>query len=256
MKRFMHAIGAFVLTLLHDIGGYATLLYDICRGIIRGEFDMVEFWRSMYRLGVLSFTVVAATSFIVGGITAIQTSSLVAEVGATSVVGGSTGTMTLRAIGPILIGIMFAGRVGANNTAELGTMAVTDQIDALRALAINPVNYLLAPRFVAIVIMMFCLTVIGEIVAIVSASSIIYLLMGLDPRLFYDSFAQNVQMWDFLSGIIKATSFGVMIGLVSNYYGITTTGGAVGVGRAVNSAVVASAVSIFVFDFVLTSFLP
>lgn len=256
MKRFVHGIGAYVLGLLHDIGGYATLLYLIFRGIFRGQFDMVEFWRSMYRVGVLSMTVVVATSFIVGGITAIQTSSLVADVGATSVVGGSTGTMTLRAIGPILIGLMFAGRVGANNTAELGTMAVTDQIDALRALAINPVNYLLAPRFVAIIIMMFCLTVIGEIVAIISASSIIYLLMGLDPRLFYASFAEMVQMWDFLSGVIKATAFGVMIALVSNYYGISTTGGAVGVGRAVNSAVVASAVSIFVFDFILTSILP
>ena len=256
MSKVLHAMGDRVLSLLHDLGGLARLLYFMMRGIVRGNFDHVEFWRSMYRVGVKSFGVVAITALMVGGITAIQTAQIIEQFGATSVVGGGTGVATLREIGPILIGLMFAGRVGANNTAELGTMAVTDQIDALRALAINPINYLLAPRFVAIVIMMFCLTVIGEIVAIVSASSIIYLLMGLDPRLFFDSFVQNVLLWDFLSGIIKATAFGVMIALVSNYYGIDTTGGAVGVGRSVNSAVVASAVSIFVFDFILTSILP
>lgn len=256
MKGTLYNLGERVLSLLYDLGGFARLLYFICRGMLRGQFDLVEFWRNMYRVGVKSLVVVVATALMVGGITAIQTSQLIAEFGATGVVGGATGSTTLREIGPILIGLMFAGRVGANNTAELGTMAVTDQIDALRALAINPIDYLLGPRFVAIVIMMFCLTAIGSLVAIMAASGTIYLLIGLDPRLFFASFVEMIVMWDFMSGMIKAFVFGAMIALVSNYYGINTTGGAVGVGRAVNSAVVASAMSIFVFDYLLTALLP
>lgn len=256
MNAFLTSIGTGVLGLLHDIGGMARLLALMLRGVVTGQADGVEFARSMYRVGVKSFTVVAITALLVGAITALQTAQLIAEFGATSVVGGATGVVTLREIGPILIGLMFSGRVGANNTAELGTMAVTDQIDALRALAIDPVNYLLAPRFVSIVIMMFLLTVIGDFLSIVSAAGIIYLLIDLDPRLFFASFNEMIAMWDFFSGILKAMVFGAAIALVSCYYGINTSGGAVGVGRSVNSAVVASAVSIFLFDYVLTALLP
>lgn len=256
MSKVLHAMGDRVLSLLHDLGGLARLLYFMMRGIVRGNFDHVEFWRSMYRVGVKSFGVVAITALMVGGITAIQTAQIIEQFGATSVVGGGTGVATLREIGPILIGLMFAGRVGANNTAELGTMAVTDQIDALRALAINPINYLLGPRFAAIVLMMFCLTAIGDLLAIGAAAGTIYLLINLDPRLFFASFVEMIVFWDFASGMIKAAVFGVAIALVSNYYGINTSGGAVGVGRSVNSAVVASAMSIFVFDYILTAVLP
>lgn len=256
MKAMLHGMGERVLNLLHDLGGLARLFFFMMRGVVRGNFDRTEFWRSMYHVGVKSFAVVTVTALMVGGITAIQTAQIIEQFGATSVVGGGTGVATLREIGPILIGLMFAGRVGANNTAELGTMAVTDQIDALRALAINPVDYLLGPRFISIIIMMFCLTAIGDLVAISAAAGTIYLLIDLDPRLFYASFVEMISFWDFGSGMVKAAVFGVAIGLVSNYYGINTSGGAVGVGRAVNSAVVASAMSIFIFDYILTAVLP
>src|SRR5699024_3267401 len=137
-------------------------------------------------------------------ITAIQSAGIVSQFGATAMIGGATGVTTLREIGPILIGLMFSGRVGANNTAELGTMAVTEQLDALRTLAIDPVDYLLAPRYIAIIFMMFCLTIIGALIAIVSASGMIYLLMGIDPRLFYASLVSMLEFWDFFNGICKS----------------------------------------------------
>lgn len=256
MTAILNSLGQRVLSMLHDLGGLGRLLYFMMHGIVTGQFDRVEFWRSMYRVGVKSFVVVSMTAAMVGGIAAIQAVQLVEQFGATSMVGGGVGVTTLREIGPILIGLMFSGRVGANNTAELGTMAVTDQIDALRALAINPINYLLGPRFVAIVFMMFCLTAIGDLISISAAAGTIYLLIDLDPRLFYGSFIDMLEFWDFGSGMAKAFVFGIAIALVSNYYGINTSGGAVGVGRAVNSAVVASAMSIFVFDYILTALLP
>ncbi len=256
MTGVLHRFGASIIDMLDVLGGYARLLYQMLAGLVTGRADKVELWQSMYKVGVRSFGVVAITSVMVGGITAVQTAGLIAQFGATSVVGGGTGVTTLREIGPILIGLMFSGRVGANNTAELGTMAVTEQIDALRTLAINPVDYLLAPRYVSIVTMMFCLTIIGDLIAIVSASGTIYLLIDLDPRLFFASFSRMIEFWDLLNGLCKALVFGAVIALVSNYYGLNTTGGAVGVGRAVNSAVVASAMSIFFFDYILTATLP
>lgn len=256
MKRVLYMLGEKVLSFLQDLGGLARLLFAMLSGIFSGRMDRVEFKYSLYRVGVRSFAVVAITAVLVGGITAIQTVGVISQFGATSFVGGGTGVTTLREIGPILIGLMFSGRVGANNTAELGTMAVTEQLDALRTLAIDPVDYLLAPRYVAIIFMMFCLTIIGDLIAIVSASSTIYLLIGIDPRLFYASFASMVEFWDFFNGICKSVVFGGAIALVSNYYGMNTTGGAVGVGRSVNAAVVASAVSIFLFDYILTAVLP
>lgn len=256
MKAALHSIGASLMSLAYDAGGMAMLLRDMVVGFFTGKADGIEFWRNMYRVGVKSFSVVTVTALLVGGITAIQTAQVVSEFGATALVGWGTSFATLREIGPILIGLMFSGRVGANNTAELGTMAVTDQVDALRALAINPTNFLLAPRFVAIVFMMVLLTIIGDVVAIVSAAGTTYVLIGVDVRLFYASFADMIVLWDFFAGLVKSAFFGVAIALVSCYYGINTSGGAVGVGRSVNAAVVASAVSIFVLDYFLAATLP
>ena len=256
MSNLLKSIGTAVLDLLHEVGGLSRLLYAMVRAIVTFQADGVEVWRSMYRVGVKSFPIVLVTAFMVGGITALQTAGLIGGTGATGVVGGATGVTTLREIGPILIGLMFSGRVGANNTAELGTMAVTDQIDALRALAINPINFLLAPRFFSIVIMMFLLTAVGAAVSIFAASGTIWLLIGLHPYAFFDSFITMVSLADFLNGMVKAAAFGAAIALVSCYYGFNTSGGAVGVGQSVNSAVVASATGIFVFDYLITALLP
>lgn len=249
-------IGGRLLALMEQLGGMSVLAARMVWGLVTLRADRTEFWRNMYRVGVKSFPVVAVTAVLVGAITVIQTGQVVAEFGATSLVGWGTSFATLREIGPILIGLMFSGRVGANNTAELGTMVVTEQVDALRALAINPVDFLLAPRYLAIIIMMFMLTIIGNLMALLAAAGTAYVLLGVDMRLYYASFAELIELWDFFSGIIKAVGFGSAIALVSCYFGINTSGGAVGVGRAVNSAVVASAVSIFVLDFLLSAMLP
>jgi phospholipid/cholesterol/gamma-HCH transport system permease protein len=256
MTRVFSFIGGGVVRIADELGGMALLFWEMVRRSFKGEFDGDEFWRNMYRVGVKSFAVVVVTAVLVGAIMVIQTGQIVSEYGATSLVGWGTGFATLREVGPILIGLMFSGRVGANNTAELGTMKVTEQIDALRALAINPVSYLLVPRFIAIVIMLFCLLIVGDLVALFSASVGAYVMLDVSFQLFYRSFEEGIVMADFLNGVVKGVFFGGMIALVSNYYGFTTSGGAVGVGRSVNNAVVASATGIFVLDFLLTAVLP
>src|SRR5262249_685398 len=140
----------------------------------------------------------------------------------------------------------------ANNTAELGTMTVTEQLDGLRALAIDPVRYLVVPRVVAMMVMMVALTAIGDLVALVGASILAHLLLGIEWSTMYHSFADNLSPHDFLHGIWKSLVFGGAIAVSSCYFGVTVRGGAVGVGRAVNASVVAAAVSIMLLDFFMT----
>src|SRR5262249_3716898 len=159
-------------------------------------------------------------------------------------------------IGPIVIALMFSGRVGANNTAELGTMTVTEQIDGLRALAIDPVRYLIVPRVVSMMIMLFCLTLVGDLVAIAGGALMGKLLLGVDLSSFYHSFAENLKTRDLWHGLWKSVAFGAMIALSSCHFGVSVRGGAVGVGRAVNAAVVAAAVGIMLIDYFMTYLLP
>ena len=252
MSRIFYMIGQAFLSAAREIGGMVVMTAQILACLIPPRMDGMELWRNLYKVGVKSFPIVVVTALLVGAIMVIQTGALVAEYDAYGLLGWGAGYATLREVGPIMIGLMFSGRVGANNTAELGTMKVTEQVDALRALAIDPTNYLLVPRFLAIIVMMFLLTIIGDMTAMIGGMATAKALLNVEPTLFYSSIQEYLLLVDLTSGLLKAFFFGVAIAIVSCYYGIATEGGAVGVGRAVNSSVVASAVSIFVLDYLLT----
>lgn len=252
MNAVLGFIGTWFLGLATELGGMIVLLGRILRCLIPPRLDGMEAWRNLYKVGVKSFPIVVVTALLVGAIMVLQTGQLVAQYDAFGLLGWGAGFATLREIGPVMIGLMFSGRVGANNTAELGTMKVTEQIDALRALAIDPITYLIVPRFIAIVTMMFLLTIIGDLTALLGGSLTARGLLGVDPRLFFWSIDEYILVSDFTNGLVKAFFFGVAIALVSCHFGLSTSGGAVGVGRAVNNSVVASAVSIFVLDFLVT----
>ena len=256
MKRLVGVIGSSFMNVANEIGLMTILGLNIIRYLIPPRLDPMETWRNLYKVGVKSFPIVLVTALLTGAIMVIQAGQMVAEYDAYGLLGWGAGFATLREVGPIMIGLMFSGRVGANNTAELGTMKVTEQVDALRALSINPTTYLLVPRFISIVLMMFLLTVVGDLMAMVGGAVTAKLLLGVDMRLFYWSLTEYIKLWDMMNGLIKAYFFGVAIALVSCHFGITTSGGAVGVGRAVNNSVVASAVSIFVLDYFITYALP
>ena len=216
------------------------------------RLDGRELVRNLHRMGNRSLPIVALTAFFAGGLMVVQSAPFVKRLGATSLAGWAAGYAVLREIGPILIGLMFSGRVGANNTAELGTMTVTEQLDGLRALAIDPIRYLIVPRVLAMLIMLTALTIIGDLVALVGAAVVARLVLDIDWRTMYFSFADNLTPHDFFHGVGKSVAFGAAIALTSCYFGVTVKGGAVGVGRAVNAAVVAAAVSIMLLDFFIT----
>lgn len=256
MKQSLATIGARVLAFCEELGRFTLLTLEVLWAMVARRPDGVELWRNLYKVGVKSFPIVVVTAILTGAIMVIQSGQLIAQYEAYGLLGWGAGYATLREVAPILIGLMFSGRVGANNTAELGTMRITEQIDALRALAIDPVPYLLAPRFIAIVSMMFILTVIGNLTALAGGAVTSQLLLGVDWRLFVWSLREYLFLSDLFNGLIKAFFFGIAIAVVSNHYGYHTSGGAVGVGRAVNNSVVVSAVSIFVLGFIIGYLLP
>lgn len=214
------------------------------------KLDRDEVMRNLYRMGVQSMPIVTVTALFTGGIMVVQAAPLVQRLGAHGLLGWGAGFGTLREIAPLLTALMINGRVGANNTAELGTMVVTEQIDALRILAIDPISFLVAPRMLAIVVTMFVSTIFADVLALLGAAWMGDLLLGVAPMTFYNGLTSGLLgIGDITSGLVKSVLFGIVVGLSSCHFGLQVRGGAPGVGRSVNATVVASAAGIFVLDY-------
>jgi len=249
----VEALGQRASDVLSLVGGLGVLLGDIARRIAGRDFDRNELFRNLHRMGIKSLPIVTVTALFTGGIMVIQAAPIVQRYGAYGLLGWGAGFGTLREIAPLLTALMINGRVGANNTAELGTMAVTEQIDALRALAIDPVAFLVAPRFIAIVVTLFLSTIFSDALALFGAAYAGAGFLGVEPGVFYRGLTTGLLGFgDVAHGLAKSIVFGVVIGLSSCHFGLSTTGGAPGVGRSVNATVVASAAGIFVLDYLLS----
>jgi phospholipid/cholesterol/gamma-HCH transport system permease protein len=249
-------IGNTALLVCRETGGIVVLLAQVLRALVPPRMDGRELVRNLHKMTNRSVPIVALTAFFVGGIMVIQAGIYVKQFNAAGLVGWGAGYAIFREVGPILIALMFSGRVGANNTAELGTMTVTEQLDGLRALAIDPIRYLIVPRVAAMMIGLLALVVLGDLVAVIGGMLFSKLLLDIEYSTFYYAMIEGLEPADFIHGLVKAVVFGLAISLTSCYFGVTVRGGAVGVGRAVNAAVVAAAVSIMLLDFFVTTLLP
>ncbi|MDX9720782.1 MAG: ABC transporter permease [Myxococcota bacterium] len=248
-------LGALGRRTLSSFGVFWAILHMSWEILIRffpPRIDGAELMRNLYNVGVRSFSIIVVTALFVGAIMVIQAGIYVEQYGATGLLGWGAGFATVRELSPIMIALMFNGRVGAKNTAELGTMKVTEQVDALRALAIDPISYLIMPRFVAMVSMMTLLVVLGDATALLGGAATSQFLLGVDHLVFFRSFVELIHVSDLMLGVYKATTFGVAMGIISCHYGYAVSGGAVGVGRAVNDSVVSSAIAIFVLNYLVT----
>jgi phospholipid/cholesterol/gamma-HCH transport system permease protein len=201
-------------------------------------------------MGVRSLPIVLATALFTGFIMTIQAAVVIGRYDAEGLLGWAVGFVTLREVGPILIALMFSGRVGANNTAELGTMTVTEQIDGLRALAIDPLSYLILPRALAMIALLFILTVYGDLFALVGAAFMGEAMLDVPRQTFARGLIEMLGPWDLATGLVKSVVYAMSPRELPVRPSVK--GGAPGVGRAVNASVVASASGVFVLDYFVT----
>ncbi len=251
-RRAVEHVGGGALRVAQETGGIVILAGLVLRALVPPRIDRKELVKNLYKMGNRSVPIVILTAFFAGGLMTLQSGPFVKKFGATGLAGWGAGYAVLREIGPILIALMFSGRVGANNTAELATMTVTEQLDGLRALAIDPIRFLVVPRVLAMIVTLVALTAIGDLVALQGAAVVGRVMLDIEWATMFHSFADNLKPYDFLHGVYKSIAFGAAIAMSSCYFGVTVKGGAVGVGRAVNNAVVAAAVSIMLLDFFIT----
>jgi phospholipid/cholesterol/gamma-HCH transport system permease protein len=253
--RSATAAGAAFIGIAGTAGGMGVLLGRIIARIFAfpPRVDWPELKRNLHKMAVKSLPIVIVTALFTGAIVVIQAAPLVQRYGAQSLLGWGAGFGTLREIAPLLTALMISGRVGANNTAELGTMVVTEQIDALRTLAIDPIAFLIAPRFIAIVVTLFVMTLYADALALFGAAYSGYGLIQVEPKSFYNGLTGGLLHFsDVANGLFKGVVFGLVIALSSCHFGLSTTGGAPGVGRSVNATVVASAAGVFVLDYIIS----
>jgi phospholipid/cholesterol/gamma-HCH transport system permease protein len=220
--------------------------------LVRPPFYGRMFGRALLEIGYFSLPVVALTAIFTGMVLALQTYTGFSRFSAEGAVANVVVLSVTRELGPVLAGLMVAGRVGAAMAAEIGTMRVTDQIDALSTLSTNPMKYLVAPRLLAGIIALPLLVVIADILGVLGGYIIGTLKLGFNPSNYLKNTLDFMQADDVASGLAKAAVFGFLITLLGCYQGYNSRGGAEGVGAATTAAVVAASILILGFDYVLT----
>jgi phospholipid/cholesterol/gamma-HCH transport system permease protein len=220
--------------------------------LLRPPFYGRMFGRAFIEIGYFSLPVVALTAIFTGMVLALQTYTGFSRFSAEGAVASVVVLSVTRELGPVLAGLMVAGRVGAAMAAEIGTMRVTDQIDALTTLSTNPMKYLVAPRLLAGIVALPLLVVIADILGVMGGYIIGTLKLGFNPNAYLKNTLDFMQAQDVVSGLAKAAVFGFLITLLGCYQGYNSRGGAQGVGAATTAAVVAASILILGFDYVLT----
>ncbi|MGA1847336.1 MlaE family ABC transporter permease [Deferribacter abyssi] len=251
--NFFEIVGSPVLKLILGSGRLFLIFIDTVRWMFVPPYRIKLLFKQMEFIGVSSLSVIILTGTFTGMVFSFQSYIGFHKFGAEYMVGTVVGIGMARELGPVLSSIMVAARAGSAIAAEIGTMRVSEQIDALYALAVEPVQYLIVPRVLAGVIVMPILNVIAVFCGIVGGYFVGVEILGINKTLFLETMYKYVEFEDLYNGIIKATVFGLILTLVGCYKGFYTTGGAEGVGKSTTESVVMSCVLILVFDYILTA---
>jgi len=252
-QRPIRYVGSVVLDFIEESGRLFLLFGKIVaqsRSVLRDRRLLLE---QMVFIGTNSLPLVAVIAIFTGAVTAWQGAYQFQGKISLSLLGATVGTVIFIELGPVLTAVILAGRVGASIAAELGTMKVTEQIDALETLAINPVRYLAMPRFYAATLMTPILTIFADFIALMGAFVVANILLGLTSHTFFDSVQDAFTLRSVMGGLIKAFTFGAIISTVGCYIGFQTSGGAEGVGRATIRAFVLSSTLILMNDYLLAT---
>jgi phospholipid/cholesterol/gamma-HCH transport system permease protein len=241
-----------VLGFLDELGIVAVMTFRAARAFFARPFEARAIVYQMESVGVKSVSIASVTAIFIGMVMAVQFAISLQKFGAMEYTGRVVGLSFSRELAPTLTAVIVGGRVGAGMAAEVGSMAVTEQIDAIRALGADPVKKLVVPRVVAAVIVMPMLAILALVFGFGGAMLVTSSQFNIPPGFFLRTALDSVGMNDFLSGICKCPFFGAIIALVGCHFGMTTTGGTEGVGRATTRTVVVVSIAILIADFLLT----
>jgi phospholipid/cholesterol/gamma-HCH transport system permease protein len=248
----LQTVGRLFLGFLGTVGRLVIFTGSGLAATVQPPFYFRNLLRQMVEIGYFSLPVVGLTAIFTGMVLALQSYTGFARFSAEGAIANVVVVSITRELGPVLAGLMVAGRIGAAMAAEIGTMRVTEQIDALTTLSTNPMKYMVAPRLVAGVLMLPFLVIIADIIGVFGGYLVAVFKLGFNPANYIQSSWQFMQLEDVVSGLVKAAVFGFIITLMGCYHGYHSRGGAQGVGAATTNAVVSAAILILSTDYILT----
>jgi phospholipid/cholesterol/gamma-HCH transport system permease protein len=243
-KEKVQAVQDYTLLALHSLAN-----------LVRKPLYVADMVQQADLIGVGSLPIVVLIGFFTGAVLAVQSANTLQRFGSLALIGQLVSLSMVRELGPVLTGILVAGRNSSGMASELGSMVVTEQIDAMRALGTDPMKKLVTPRVVSTVFMLFFLTILSDLVGLAGGLMVAKLLLNLDAREYWNNAWQSLVFEDVFMGLVKPILFGFIIATVGCFYGLTARGGTQGVGRATTQAVVAASVLIVVVNFFTTQFL-
>jgi len=255
MSTSIIKIGDYVISKIAGVGSCFTFIFKVLFSALKPPYEFSQFLKQMYHVGFMSTSVVALVGGFTGAVLAVQGEYTLSKFGATAFTGSAIALSLIRELGPVLTALMVNGRAGSAMTAELGIMKITEQVDALRSMAVDPLHHLMVPRVLASLISVPLLTAMFIVVGIFGGYLVAVFSLGLPSGTFMSVMIESVTSIDVISGFVKSVVFGLIIAWIACYNGWKCGFGAVGVNAATTSAVVTSSVLILVTDYFLTSIL-
>ncbi|RJP69175.1 MAG: ABC transporter permease [Candidatus Abyssobacteria bacterium SURF_17] len=255
MEIVARTLGSYLISYANSAGRMFLFWVDIMRKCVTPRFYLAETVRQVYTIGVMSLLLTSTVALSVGLVMAMQTIGTLQAFGAVNYVSVGVGLAVVKELGPVLTGLMVAGRAGSGISAELGSMKVTRQIDALTVSAVNPIRYLVVTRVVACMIAVPLLTIIADVLGVFGGFIIGVTQGDISPYLYTSFTLKYITLSDVIPGLLKTIIFGMLVGTVASYYGFETTGGTEGVGNSTKSSVVTASLLIMISDVILTRIL-
>jgi phospholipid/cholesterol/gamma-HCH transport system permease protein len=243
-------LGGYLADFLVDLGDLSLFAGQILRGILRRD-GRAALYSVAYDVGVRSIPVVTITGLFIGMVLAVQAYAEFHQLGMATRLGGIISISVVRELGPVFAAVMLAGRVGSSMAAELATMRITEQVDALACLGVNPVHYLASPRFLGCVLLIPLLTIVANFMGVLGGAAICIQVYHIESHFYWEHTHGYVELWDVMMGLTKPLFFGAAIAVISCHRGLHSEAGAEGVGRAATRAFVHSFIAILVLDFFL-----
>jgi phospholipid/cholesterol/gamma-HCH transport system permease protein len=240
-----------VTEFFETVAGLTLFAFNFFKNVFLPPYEFAEIKKHMDELGIKTLPIVTVTGFIIGLVLAMQSQPVLVRFGAESFLPAMVSLSVVRELGPVLTAIIFAGRVSSGIGAELGSMRVTEQIDAMEVSAVNPFRFLVVTRILACTLILPILTIYVVMIAIIGGYLAMLIFQSMNFSLYVDSVAQALEYTDYVPGIAKTFFFGFIVGTVGSYKGYTATNGTVGVGQASTSSVVVSSLLILLVDMVL-----